>query len=481
MSKVFIPVVVKPAGPAEEREARLWQVRCRLASGSELRNARDLDRQGLVPTVDPLRNFSGYDSGTKALGAVKNLLGAEASASPGQWGDLELALRKRRLESAEGAGWAGRIEEHSSDLGLALALLAGLFGAKVKMLAATGELGDSADAHAEGDTPVKPVGEVPAKLEEVLRKKRGGGALRRLEAVFTPWHYLTAKGELEWVRHLPVVQELEAEGVAVHPVCSLAEAAKILGLDANGPEAAQEAILAHESRRAMAAWVWRCSAATGFLGASLAAFSLASFLDRPIPLEWQVLAGPDAGPAFTCLRADRPNPERENWLAPASGGAELIVPPSGPGRDVRLHWRVRLGRSEETRSWQHRLLKTFGYQGYYLAAALVGKSGVSDYTLFEPRAAESSGDPARRQPGALWSHWLKLGEAAEDSRLILLARRWSWSRNGFDIDDLKRGIKPKEGGLDLQAAEHYLASQADGNKRFAFQTRPGAPGCPAAD
>jgi len=467
--KLFIPVVVKSTQPDGDPETRLWQVNCRYATHSERDTEKDQDSQRLHPTVHLLGQFRRYESGMKGLWAVKRLLGSELE----DLDDLELALRKRRLESAEGSAWAGRIEENSSDLGLGLTLLLDLLDTPVKVLAATGELGDAEEARSSADLPVKPVRGIPAKLNALLQKKCGDGVLSGLELVFTPWHYLTDNGDLEWVRRLAVVQALEEAGVAVHPVHSFGEAAKILGIDPEVKEQARRAVFAREARKLWLRRAGRFAAGFSLLAALALAVGLASFLRQPIALEWAPMErqAAFAEPFLACLDSQGQAHSRQ---ALAKQGADPIAPSEG-----YLSWLARFGRKAEGEAWQYRLLRAFGYRGYPLAVVLVGKtSGVSAHSVFIPHAERASRE-ALPAPGAVWSYGVDLTKPAEENLLVLLANRWQ----PFDPQALKTALqalpKPANGGLDLSAVENYLKSQANVTLRFAFETRDDAPGCPA--
>ena len=370
MSKpqIFIPVVT---GPPAAREARLWEVRCRYATLSEQATAWMLDDKQFEPTVYLLGKFNRYKSGIKALGAVRRLLGGEAAETTEQLDDLEDALRNRRLVSAEGAAWGDKIEEFSSDLGLGLALLLGLMPTDTTVLAATGELGNAQDAVSADDLPVKPVRDVPAKLQAMLDKKREEGVLSQLAIVFTPQHYYAENGELALVMPLPVVEALQAEGVTVHPVQSFGEAAKLLGIAPTAHAQLCRDLSVRETRRRRLRL-----AAFGLPVMALLAISanLAYFLSQPIALEWRPMVrnAPQAEPYLLCPDAQG---QAVSQLALAkSGPAALPIAPVSS----RLAWEMRVGSLAEAARWQNKLLRHLGYRGVHLAVVLVGKdSGIS--------------------------------------------------------------------------------------------------------
>lgn len=474
-TQLFIPIVT---GPPEARVARLWEVGCRYATLSEQAAAWMLDDKKIEPALHPLGKLNRYKSGMNGLGAVRRLLRDtdQAAAAPNDL-DLEDALRKRRLVSAEGAAWVGMIEEHSSDLGLGLALLLDLMRAKPTVLAATGGLGNAEDADADNDLPVTPVRDVPAKLQAMLEKKCGGGVLGGLAIVFTPRHYYAEDGELALVERLPVVEALKQAGVAVHPVDSFGAAAKILGIDPDAHARLRRELLAREIRRRRLRL-----AAFGLPLALLLAVagSLAVFLGQPITLEWQPMTrrAAQAEPYVLCFDA-RGQADSRRALAKSGPAAAPVVPVSS-----RLAWEVRTGSLAEAASWQNTLLRGLGYGGYHLAVVLVGKdSGIGDNAVFIPKQTDGGDAPARLPAGAVWSYSLALDEKAEESRLLILANRL----RPFDSEALKKALKAElkqrfqsqAGGLDLPAVEHSLAEHANALLRFPFQTRADAEGCPA--
>ncbi len=468
--QIFIPVVT---GQPEARETRLWEVRCRYATLSEQAAAWMLDDKKIEPTVHPLGKFNRYKSGFKALGAVRRLLGNGSAGFEGQADDLEDALRNRRLVSAEGAAWGDKIEEYSSDLGLGLILLLDLMQAKGVILAATGALGDAQDADSADNLPVMPVRDIPAKLQAMLDKKRGDGVLKQLAIVFTPLQYYAGDGELALVETLPVIGELNNEGVAVHPVRSFGEAAKILGIAPAAHARLRRDLLVREARR-----FWLRLAAFGLPLAALLAVSanLAHFLSQPIALQWHPMTrtAPQGEPYLLCFDAQGQAASRLA-LAKSGPAAEPVAPVSS-----RLAWEVRTGSLAEAARWQNKLLRWLGYRGYHLAVVLVGKdSGITDNAVFIPKQSANSDAPARLPAGSVWNYSLSLDGKAEESRLVILANRLQ----PFDSEALKSGLKerfkPQDGGLDLPAVEHYLAEQANALSQFTLQTRADAPGCPA--
>jgi len=466
-SQLFIPIV---SGPPEAREARLWEVGCRYATLSEQAAAWMLDDKKIEPTVHPLGKFNRYKSGFKALGAVRRLFGDGPAAGAD---DLEDALRNRRLVSTEGAAWGDKIEEFSSDLGLGLALLLDLTQTEDRVLAATGELGDAQDAATANDLPVRPVRDVPAKLEALLERKRGGGVPGRISAVFTPQQYYAGEGELAWVESLKVVAALRQEGVVVHAVASFGEAARILGADPAARARLRGELLARETRRR---WLRRAAFGLPVTLLLAVAGSLAYFLSQPIVLEWQPMTRgtAEAEPYLLCFDAEG-RPDFQRALAKAGPAALPVAPALG-----RLAWDLRAGSRDEADTWQNALLSWLGYRGYHLAVVLIGKdSGLKDMSIFIPKQAAGNDAPARLPAGAVWSYDLALDGRAEASRLLILANRFE----AFDSEALKSGLRerlePRQDGLDLPAVEHYLAEHANVLLRFPFQTRTDAEGCPA--
>jgi hypothetical protein len=470
-TQIFIPIVT---GPPEARAARLWEVGCRHASLSETASARMLDDKKIEPTLHFLGKLNRYKSGMNGLGAVRRLL-RDTSPDGGAADDFDLeeALRNRRLVSAEGAAWGGTIEEHSSDLGLGLALLLHLAQTQPAVLAATGGLGNAEDAKSDYDLPVTPVRDVPAKLQAMLEKKRGGGVLGELACVFTPQQYYAGDGELAWVEQLPVVEALRQAGVRVHPVGSFGAAAQILGIEPNTRARLRRELLASETRRR---WLRRAAFGLPLALLLLVSGGLARFLIQPIALEWRPLtrAAAQAEPYLLCFdRAGQADSRRA--LAKFGPAAAPIAPVSG-----RLAWDMRAGGLEEAASWQNKLLRSMGYGGYYLAVVLVGKdSGITDNAVFIPKQTASGSAPVRLPAGAVWSYSLALDGQAEESRLLILANRLK----PFDSEALKTRLKqrfqPRAGGLDLPAVEHYLAEQANVILHFPFQTLADAEACPA--
>ena len=472
-TQVFIPIV---SGPPQARTARLWEVECRYAYLSEQAAAWGLEDKKLEPTVHLLGKLNRYKSGVNALGAVRRLFRDSAGGSADMITDLENALRNRRLVSAEGAAWVGMIEEHSSELGLGLALLLHLMPGKATVLAATGALGIGETAHAENDLPVEPVSDVPAKLQAMLEKKRSGGVLSQLAMVFTPTQYYAEDGELAMVMNLPVVAALQEAGVAVHPVESFVAAAKLLGIDPDARTRLHQAMLAREARRL---WLRRAGLAlAGLVTAAVLAVlvGVAAFLQKPIPLSWMPMQrqSPSAEPFLECYDQGRPVSRQ----ALGKTGAMPMFPASD--KNALLGWQARVGQREEAASWQHRWLTALGYRGYAMAVVLIGKSGhFTGNSVFLPYASDRDKSAARLNPGAIWGYHVELIGPAEDHLLVLMANRWQ----AVDAEALKAELqarfKPAADGLDLPAIKNYLESQADGTLPFYFQTRDDAPGCVA--
>lgn len=302
LAKVLIPVVVLPNREQPQRETRLWEVWGRPATPSE--QAREwlasLDDKRVHPTVYPLGQFKRYDSGVKGLWAVKRLLGVGNVVN-----DLETTLREIRLDSGDGAAWVGRIEEHSSDLGLGLALLMEVMGTSERLLAATGELGDTQDCGVEDDVPVKPVRDVPEKLRALLEKKRSGGRFEALKIVFTPCHYYTPEGGLELVEWMDVTRELHEEGIQVCPVSTFGEAAKCLGVDATALETTRLETQARIERRRKLARSGR-TAGSMLLGLGLGAVGFLLYgLSGQVDLAWEpAFATADPQPFVACAGKD---------------------------------------------------------------------------------------------------------------------------------------------------------------------------------
>jgi hypothetical protein len=269
------------------------------------------------------------------------------------------------------------------------------------------------------------------------------------------------------------VRELEEAGVAVHPVRSFGEAAKILGLDPEAKAQARRAVLAREARQR---WLRRAGLAAGGLGlaAALAAgLAVVNFLRQPVALEWSPMErqAAVAEPFLACLDAQG-QPQTRRALAKA--GATPVAPPQG-----YLSWLARAGQKAEAGAWQHRLLSALGYRGYPLAVVLVGKTDSFTGNSVLVPVAQPGGPEARAAPGALWGYGVQLRGPAEENLLVLMANRWQ----AFDPEalkaDLRQRFKPGADGLDLQAVENYLKSQANVTLRFPFTIRDDAPGCPA--
>lgn len=471
VAKVLIPVVVLPNREQPERETRLWEAWCRPASPSE--QAREwmasLDDKRLHPAVHLLGPFKRYDSGVKGLWAVKRLLGVGGLVN-----DLETVLRQYRLDSGDGAAWVGRIEEHSSDLGLGLALIMAVMGTKERLLAATGALGDAQDCGLEDDVPVKPVRDVPEKLSAVLEKKRTGERFATLRIVFTPCHYHTPEGSLELVEWLDVTRELREAGVEVCPVRTFGEAARRLGIDATALETARRQTRARlEWRRRVARNARIVGGAMLGLGLAIAA-SVQYGLTGQVDLAWEpepTLKPAEPQPYVVCSGNDG-NPGSYAVLR-----KESFVPivPAGS----LLAWRVRIGDPAETGHWSHRLARLLGYEGYHIAVVMLGKTtGIGEEPVIVPKLSDHSSAVQRIRPGQVWSYGWKLDLIPEPSLLLILVNR----RQPFDVaalnGELRRLFAQSSGKPAFSATTEYLRERADGVIAFPFETRTAGSFCP---
>jgi hypothetical protein len=465
-SKVLIPVVVLPGPASPQRETRLWEVLCRPASLPEQARALALEDKRLHPTVHLLGSFKRYDSGMKGLWAVKRLLGAGTPA-----GDPESALRHLRLDSGDGAAWVGRIEEHSSDLGLGLALLMETMHTRERLLAATGELGDAQDCGVEGDAVVKAVRDMPEKLRAVLEKKRSGGRFDALRLMFTPCHYLTPEGELELVQLLDVVRELRNAGIEVCPVRTFGEAARRLGVNAQALETAnRRARMRAEWRRRLGCGARIVSGVVLAIGLAVAA-CVGYSLTRPVALAWVLPThGAETQPFVVCSDA---GDKAGAFVAIRRRDFIPVVPTSS-----LLAWQARIGDPAETGQWGYRLARLLGYEGYHLAVAMLGKTtGIGEESVIVPKLSEQSGAVQRIRPGQVWSYGWKLDPVPEPTLLLVLVNR----RHAFNVAalqaDLRQRFGKEPGRLDFSAVIEYLREQTDGFIPFVFETRPKVPYC----
>lgn len=453
LHRVFIPVVDADLTQSGAAEDRLWEVYCGPASADDHVMADKQLSKDWTPTVARLREAGGagrYNSGLRAYMAVERLLAAQTA---------KFALDNRRLRS-EGGEWVKAITGNSSDLGLALCLLLDATRSRTKTLAATGALANAEDNKDADDLLVEPVGGVQAKLRLIIERKRSGRLPDDLERVIIPEQHLVWHGEprrkvAEKVENLPEVKELEALGIRVCPVASLAEAARVAGADINVGR--------------LGGWDLGLRVAGGLLAAAAAVAFYA--LTGEVKMEWETIpTGAELGPYLRCPAPDGGKPRA---VKTARGPQQLPELPLG----ADLAWQVRVGNAEESQQWPYRFVHALGYQGYHLAMVMVGRqTGWGADADWVP-AAKRDNKSLRVEPGGRWAHHWVQDQTAETGMVVLLVRRFG----AFDLESLRKGFNKRFDGdpknLDFAAVEQYLRGQADGGLKFIFTSKAEAKGC----
>lgn len=438
--RAFIPVV------GSGGQHRLWEVYCSPADTGELKQAEQMIDRGRIPTVALLPTGGPSSSGRRAYQAVKRLLAPDTHGASG----LVDAVRVRNGTPED---WSAAIQGASSDLGIALCLLLQVAGSRIACVAATGEL-VSKDTPSERDVAVAPVNGVPEKLALLAERKRAGALPAALKWVFTPeqYRYFDADNQetLALVGTLPEVAELKALGLEVCPVATLAEAARLLGID---PERIPQ-------YRRWGRWAFG-SAALALLLLGFCALSV------PAHMQWEArLSGLSAKPYAECP------------LTPGGDGVAMEIPPNNqiPARCTAVNWRIRMGHPGQDHGYLEYICdgvrRLYGDQGYHLATVMVGKkTGINDYSIQVPDQSQRVSKPLRLLPGQSWNAGRYLDGTAEETLLVVMARRFG----GFDVAALRAGLEQRFGGspnrIDFTSIEEYLSAQAGFVLKFRFETR----------
>jgi hypothetical protein len=400
----------------------------------------------VAPIAAPLLTANLFESGCRAALAVRKLGRRPRPFALWQRWRPHGWLESRRLVAADAIPATGP----SAELGLALALLRP-WGRDTGAVFATGSLSPVGKRQElrERDAAVYPVGELPAKLAEVLRQigdlpRTADGCPRAL--CFTP---LTVDESGVKVVDLPVVRQLREAGVEVVPVGWLSEAAQRLGC----------------GRAPLMGRDWLALATFG-IGLLFGGAWLWGGWDLPMAF------APPGGlavltePFVVCHTTD------------GQGTIAQPLPREGPislvGTGQKLAWNVRVG---DLNAWDARLMRSFGSSGYRVLFAVVFADGKASLYNDSPAGGrqEATRD-FRVQPGDEWVQWYQIPAeaAAGESALVILARR-DWD---FDLVSLKQVLDElaRTPGPELvNRAVNYLKSQAPGFLTFQFALRRRAP------
>lgn len=463
--KVLIPIVEQGYNIELSGEEKLWEVYCRPANELEIKEAVNLKKDGEKPSIAPLKDVQHYNSSIRPYIAVERLLAAEAIniKSP------EQALENWRIFSGDGGDWVSQIEGNSSNLGIALCLLMSCKHSNSRLIAATGALGDSQDSQDLQNSVVEPVADVDIKLRLLLEKKQQNKLPEALKLIFTPHHQIVWQGELkvlESVIKLPEVEQLEKLGLTVHPVATLSEAAKVLGIDI---ENQLRWFDRWRKLKQILRWLGAALLALAVLQGVYLGFSLSQPLNVSFESRQKNLAADR--PFVVCRTATG----QIHHYAPI--GADHIVP-----TNAEIGWLLRVGETAEASSWSYRIARYFTYSGLKTTMVLLGEeTGVQsdNNSVMEP-------DNKNRllSPGDLWSYSWKLDKYEEDILLALLVNRGQ----ALSIEQLKNSFKDKKyrlaskyadepEKLDLAAIEEDLRNKANGSATFIFKAKNGARNC----
>lgn len=458
ISRVYIPIVSADIKSDSSEQAKLWVVTSAEATQAELDEADKQKSKNLIPTIAYLSQVSRYESARKAYIAIKNL----TQAAPTNF----LALDNRRVHSADGAGWVSHIMGNSSDLGIALCLLMDISQSNTLVVAATGELGDAMENPDIFNAVIKPVKGVQQKLQLIIEQKQQG-LLPELKLILTPVQHFCYQRKsqnpvLELVNTLKEVAVLEALGVRVIGVKTLAEAARKLNIEVSG-------VTWHSFIKLLFAWRYKFLLSISIGCMLVFGAWLAVEMTKPVKLEWLPRTPErNAEPYIVCAF----NPDGTAVFSDLILNKQRI--PEMP-TNSQIAWKIRLGDDSEVNTLFYRTAHDwFGYKGLYPTLVMIGKkSGIeSDYSIFLPIETDR-----RIPPGRILSYGWGVDDIEETMLLVIIVNRW----HSTNINDLKKNLQANFGTLDknmnLPAIEQYLAEQSDGSLHFLFTTQTGASNC----
>lgn len=432
---VFIPIV-EPTGGSNDRLLEVYAQPC---TGEDRKSDARAFAQDWDPIAVNLRAASPtlYRNGCVAAANARKLGLKRRWAAFYQYFRPQSWIESQRLHSATVPGPNGG---KSAELGLALVLFMAASGSACRKIIATGQFSDQPEQN--NDTEILSVENIPRKLALIQRSLPRNSDETWL--CFTPT-VCQHDGRTMPVGELPVVKELEGQGINVVPVASL--------------RSAVQAIDAHQTRylpfdrisqtalgglavltALLAAWVW--------------------WLHAAIPVVF-VPASADTGdrqPFQACITSDG---QYYFPVSPDRDGMTTVFP-----LESYLGWRLRVGDQAST---ENQLLQWLGHDGYYVAYVMLSESSAVKIDV-PPRTEQ--GEAFRVRPGEIWEWAWKLNNQVETSNLVLLAQRHA----PFNVDKLRKLLleqfesTPGE-DLDITAAANYVATLAPGVVTYTFQTR----------
>ena len=405
----------------------------------------------LIPEIALLNDCKLYPAGTIAQAAIRQIALRSSTLAPAQWlGQAKPAY----LSVSNAPNLYGMTPENSASaqLGLALAIAMYQCQSTARLAIATGELVTRANLSPAGngspkDVPVAPVGLIDAKLQTIHRllDDYKGGAFSASIPFFFP--KFTGTGEETLAVHGEDFERVAAayreRGIllSLHPVSTLREALRILGLKQVKPSFLDRAIL---------------TGLAGLVAAGLAGLAMDYWAGRPIAMAFEPIA------LTTGEALPSPFPARQL----ADGSVEqlrLCYSADGMPLYTAGSWIVFRVAIENPASWAGNIGR------YYFAAIAVSEqSGVK---VFPPETWGAT--PGEREA----SLRLPIKDVAEANKLIVLARRF----RTFDTEELRAQaaaiVAAKPPAERINAAVNALVKAAPGYLDYSFQAVKGDPPC----
>ncbi len=438
--EAFIPAVV----PHGYGEGSLWRLQ---ATDQPKPKPSDVESfKDLRPTLWELREDHLYEHGLKALKSVERL------RLKGPW-LLRQPLGIRVITVDD--GMIQHAYSASAQLGLALLILLQQSGAECHKVMATGELGDDG---ADDRILVNPVACLDTKLTVIHDQLAGERRIPGLDLLFIPT--TTEAGEPVLERHAEQIAAIEAQGVTVIPVATLAEAAAALKIDALIPHPWERRL-----RRLLAslAHPWVGPPALVLLLLCGGAYA---WLVRDIPLVWGTVPV-DGQLRVTPLRVV---PVEDGWAeSPPCKAADGIVDLYRNGDQVG----VRVGLAQPPGPLE-------GGLGFYPALVVVGERSGATTVELVPAVGEVfpvvlAGEPLR------FGQYVGIRGRAEQHLLAVLVRRarpWDNAELQRKLTTLIPTPRASERPINLGTARARLEALAAGTLFYIYENTEDAEACP---
>ncbi len=395
----------------------------------------------LSPEIALLNDCKLYPAGAIALAAVRQLALKPSGLALIQ--RLGQPPKTAYLSVSNAPELYGLTPENSSSaqLGLALAMIMYQAQSQVQLVIATGELATKSslsharDGHPQ-DVPVQPVGLIEQKLETVrqLLDDYKGGPFSSSIPFFFPRY--TGQGEETLAVHRAEFERVTAayreQGISLklHPVSSLQEALRVLGLRRVKPRIGDRVAI---------------GAAAGIALAGMTAFAAERWIERPIGIEFAPIQ------LTTGEAAASPFPARQ---FPDGGVQQLSICFNANGLPIYTagNWMVLRALIPNADSP--------GLNRYHFAVVIVSESEIK---VFPPIAwGVTPGAPEA-------SIRLPVRDVEETNKLIVLARRlWPFDTEALRTH-LEGALKGKPPSERINAAVNALVKEAPGYLDYSFR------------